>query len=151
AGKCVNWFTTPVYFRAGPAAAADRLWAISCFASVRIRRPLAKPRFPVESWDFARGEQNDAVDDGCAGSVDGRDIVPVRPVRHGRGADPDRRAFDPDAAADGDGAARDYADGLEWLARLPVATPYPMAAGCGLPDRMSAGAGRLVDHPLRAG
>ena len=33
-----------------------------------------------------------------------------------------------------------HADGLERLARLSVAQPYPVAAGLGLSDRMRAGA-----------
>ena len=37
------------------------------------------------------------------------------------GIDPDRRAADDPAAAVGDGAARDHADGVERLARLSVA------------------------------
>src|SRR6266478_3756292 len=94
---------------------------------------------------------NDAADDRRARAVDGRDRVPVGPVRHGRRTDPDRRVADPDAAADCDGAACDYADGLERLARGAVAGAYPLAAGLRLSDRLRAGARPVVDHPLRAG
>ena len=59
--------------------------------------------------------------------------------------------LDHPAAAVGDGAARDHADGLERLARLSVARAYPLAAGVRLSDRLRAGARRMVDHPLRAG
>src|SRR6185437_8382147 len=92
----------------------------------------------------------DAVDDCRARSADGCDRVPVGPVRHGRRADPDRRAVGADAAADRDGAARDHADGLERLARLPVAGAYPLAAGVGLPDRLRVGARAVVADALRA-
>src|SRR6266702_4656983 len=79
---------------------------------------------------------NDAAFDRSPWLVDGRDRVPVGPVRHGRWADPDRRAARVDAAADGDGAACDHADGLERLARFSLARAYPLAAGRGLSDRL---------------
>ena len=59
--------------------------------------------------------------------------------------------LNPDAAAVGDGAACDHADGVEWLARLAVAQPHQMAAGRDLSDRMRGRAGGMVDHPLCAG
>src|SRR5262245_31478551 len=95
--------------------------------------------------------RHDAASDRRAWNSDGRDRLPVGPVRHGRRADPDRRALDHPAAAVGDGAARHHADGLERLARLPVARAYPLAAGHDLHDRLRTGARRLVDHALCAG
>src|SRR5437588_1705836 len=94
------------------------------------------------------GDSRDAVDDCSPWCVDGRDSVPVGPVRHGRRDDPDRCAVDADAAAISDGAACDHADGVERLARLSVAGAYPLAAGVRLSDRLRACARRLVDRPL---
>ncbi len=96
------------------------------------------------------GDSHDAADDCSPWPADGRDRVPVRPVRHGRRADPDRGAADPDAAAVGDGAACDHADGVERLARAAVARTHQVASGLDLPDRMRGRAGGVVDHPLRA-
>src|SRR4029077_12541781 len=48
------------------------------------------------------GDSNDAADDCRAWPADGRHRVPVRAVRHGGRADPDRGAADPDAVAGGD-------------------------------------------------
>src|SRR4029453_11709991 len=69
----------------------------------------------------------DAPHDRSPRCPDGRDGLPVGSVRHGRRHDPDRRAADADAAADRNGAARDYADGFQWLARLSVAGGDPHA------------------------
>src|ERR1700742_688930 len=84
------------------------------------------------------GDWDDTLDDRSAGRPDGGDRLPVGPVRHGRRTDPDRRAAGADAAADRDGAACHHADGLERLARIPVARVYPLAPGRGLPDRLRA-------------
>src|ERR1043165_9050314 len=73
--------------------------------------------------------RHDAASDRRAWNSDGRDRLSVGPVRHGRRADLDRRALDHPAAAVGDGVARHHADGLEWLARFPVAGAYPLATG----------------------
>src|SRR5882757_7225033 len=96
------------------------------------------------------GESNDAAFDRSPGLADGRDRLPVGAVRHGRRDDPDRGAAGADATADGDGAARDHADGLERLACVSVARAYPLAAGIRVSDRLRAGARRLVADALCA-
>ncbi len=116
-------------------------------------QPLHPDPLPANGGGRERPPEilDDAADDRSPRRPDGGDRLPVGPVRHGRRADPDRRAAGADAAADRDGAARHYANGLERLARLSVARAYPLAAGLGLPDRLRAGARGVVDHPLRAG
>jgi hypothetical protein len=114
------------------------------------RQPLSPPLSPRRA---GRGSEraflphvgeilNDAADDRRARAVDGRDRVPVGPVRHGWRADPDRRAVDPDATADRDGAACDHADGLERLARGSMAGACPLVARLSLSDRLRSGCGR---------
>jgi len=77
----------------------------------------------------ARGE-NDVACDRSPWPLDGRDRVPVGPCfGMAGGLILIGVPADPDAAADGDGAARDHADGLERLARAAVACAYPLAAG----------------------
>src|ERR1700730_15239512 len=93
------------------------------------------PVCPSEA-EIACGDSNDDADDKPAWPLDGRDGVSVRLVRHGRRIDPDRRAAHPDAAAVGDGAARDHADGVQWLARLSLAPPHLIAGGWRVSDRM---------------
>src|ERR1700747_1638447 len=80
----------------------------------------------------------DSADDDRAWRADGRNRLPVRPVRHGGRDDLDWCAVDVDAAAERDGAARDHADGIERLARLFVARAYPLATGVCLSDRLRA-------------
>src|SRR3954454_2577355 len=98
----------------------------------------------------ARGAEirNDAASDRRARTLDGRDRIPVGPVRHGRRIDPDRRVAGADAAAARDGAARCPPEGLERLARLFVARAYSLAAGRGLSWRLRTGSRPVVTSPL---
>src|SRR5712672_545821 len=92
----------------------------------------------VCSGDTSKAEmsaeiRDDAAADDSTWTVDGRDRIPVRLVRHGGRTDSERGAADHPSASLRDGVPFDHADGFHRLARFLVAQPHQMAAGHYLP------------------
>ena len=97
-----------------------------------------------------RRTARDPADDAVSLPADGRDLLPVGHLRHGRRHDPDRRSAGAAAGPGRHGAARGHANRIERLARPALAQACALGPGRRLCVRLPPGALRLVAVPLCA-